>query len=106
MLNPDMVGRLRESCDGFGTRSAQQLSAIVLQGAHSASRLPNRTAWDAATTCLLQQENPGAAFFTGSHSDYHRPSDTWDKLNIEASQSRRFGFGHGPTHRTTVPLSL
>jgi S1-C subfamily serine protease len=22
-------------------------------------------------------------FFTGSHADYHRPSDTWEKLNIE-----------------------
>jgi S1-C subfamily serine protease len=22
-------------------------------------------------------------FFTGNHADYHRPSDTWDKLNFE-----------------------
>ena len=22
-------------------------------------------------------------FFTGNHADYHRPTDTWEKLNIE-----------------------
>jgi S1-C subfamily serine protease len=24
-----------------------------------------------------------AHFFTGTHPEYHRPTDTWDKLNIE-----------------------
>lgn len=26
---------------------------------------------------------PALHFFTGVHSDYHRPSDTWEKLNLE-----------------------
>jgi hypothetical protein len=26
---------------------------------------------------------PVAHFFTGTHPDYHRPTDTWDKLHIE-----------------------
>jgi C-terminal processing protease CtpA/Prc len=26
---------------------------------------------------------PALHFFTGSHADYHQPSDTWEKLNIE-----------------------
>ncbi len=25
-------------------------------------------------------------FFTGLHNDYHRPSDDWDKVNIEGMQ--------------------
>ena len=24
-------------------------------------------------------------FFTGVHTDYHRPSDTWDKLNASGA---------------------
>jgi predicted metalloprotease with PDZ domain len=26
---------------------------------------------------------PALHFFTGNHADYHRPSDTWEKLNYE-----------------------
>jgi predicted metalloprotease with PDZ domain len=26
---------------------------------------------------------PALHFFTGSHADYHRPGDTWEKLNVE-----------------------
>jgi len=32
---------------------------------------------------FYNKQIPALHFFTGIHPDYHRPSDTWDKLNIE-----------------------
>jgi hypothetical protein len=86
MLNLDMVGRLRDNrLTVFGTRSAKELSAIVLEAAQklglqisesdSVGRSDNMS--------FYNKEIPALHFFTGSHPDYHRPSDTWEKLNIE-----------------------
>ncbi|HEY6361239.1 MAG TPA: M28 family peptidase, partial [Vicinamibacterales bacterium] len=30
---------------------------------------------------FLQQRIPSIIFFTGFHSDYHRPGDDWDKID-------------------------
>ena len=29
---------------------------------------------------------PVLFFFTGTHSDYHKPSDDWQKINIEGEK--------------------
>jgi hypothetical protein len=33
-------------------------------------------------TSFLTQQVPVLFFFSGLHSDYHRPSDTWDKIEV------------------------
>jgi hypothetical protein len=36
---------------------------------------------------FYSKDIPVLFFFTGVHEDYHKPSDTWDKINAEGEQS-------------------
>ncbi len=86
MLNLDMVGRLRDNrLTVFGTRSAQELSRIINDAAR-------RTGLDIIESDAIGRSDhmsfynkkiPSVHFFTGSHPDYHRPSDTSDKVNTD-----------------------
>src|SRR4030095_8133037 len=83
MINLDMVGRAsgRIMVDGLARRPSIDDN---LQAAESASPLklralrggPGAGASDDAT--FLLRKIPAVNFFSGFHSDYHRPSDTWD----------------------------
>jgi len=86
MLNLDMVGRLRDNrVTVFGTRSAQQLSAIVLLEARNFGLeiAESDGVGRSDHMSFYNKKIPALHFFTGNHSDYHRPSDTWEKLNID-----------------------
>ncbi len=86
MLNLDMVGRLRANrLTVFGTRSAQQLSAIVLQEARNFGLEITESDGVGRSDHMsfYNKKIPALHFFTGNHADYHRPSDTWEKLNID-----------------------
>jgi peptidase M28-like protein/PDZ domain-containing protein/PA domain-containing protein len=85
MLNLDMVGRLRDNrLTVFGSRSAQQLSAIVIQEGRNVSLeiIESDGVGRSDHMSFYNKKIPVLHFFTGNHSDYHRPSDTWEKLNI------------------------
>jgi len=86
-INFDMVGRLNEN-------------KLILQGAGSSPawrRLAEKKNVAAGFNLVLQEDPylptdvtafypkhvPVLNFFTGSHDDYHRPTDTADKLNYE-----------------------
>jgi len=86
MLNMDMVGRLRDDkMTVFGTRSGRELSAMVL--AEAALRGLQVTESDGVGRSdhmsFYNRKIPALHFFTGSHPDYHRPSDTAGKINID-----------------------
>jgi hypothetical protein len=85
MLNLDMVGRLRENrVTVFGSRSAKELSGIVSEEARRLG-LEVREADGIGRSDQMSFYNkkiPSLHFFTGSHSDYHRPSDTWERINF------------------------
>jgi len=85
MINMDMVGRLRDNrLTVFGTHSAQELSSIVMEEAPL--RGLQVTESDAVGRSdhmsFYNKKIPALHFFTGSHPDYHRPGDTWDKINF------------------------
>jgi hypothetical protein len=86
MLNLDMVGRLKENrLTVFGARSAKELSAIVTEEARRLG-LQVRESDGVGRSDHISFYNkkiPALHFFTGSHSDYHRPTDTWDKVNAD-----------------------
>jgi hypothetical protein len=86
MLNLDMVGRLRDNrVTVFGVRSAIELSGIVAGEARKLG-LEIREAdgiGRSDNVPFYTNKVPALHFFSGSHPDYHRPSDTWDKLNYE-----------------------
>jgi hypothetical protein len=101
MLNMDMIGRLRGgalSVGGVGT--AAELRAIV-EGANRGSEVSPHPPAAAATagrfTLRLSEDGYGPSdhssfyarrvpvlfFFTGVHDDYHKPSDTAERVNYE-----------------------
>lgn len=86
MLNLDMVGRLRNNrLTVFGTRSAQEISAVVLQEARALSLEITESDGPGRSdhVSFYNKKIPALHFFTGTHADYHRATDTWEKLNLD-----------------------
>ena len=86
MINLDMVGRLRDGrVTVFGTRSAQEFSAMVKSAASELGLEISESDGIGRSDHMsfYSKKIPALHFFTGVHADYHRPSDTWDKLNLE-----------------------
>jgi hypothetical protein len=86
MVNLDMVGRTggRIMVDGLGNapsieedlKAAEKVSPLNLRALRGG---PGAGASDDAT--FLLRKIPAINFFSGFHSDYHRPSDTWEKID-------------------------
>ena len=86
MINLDMVGRAggRIMVDGLANapaleddlKAAEAVSSLKLRALRGG---PGAGASDDAT--FLLRKIPSINFFSGFHSDYHRPSDTWDKID-------------------------
>jgi Tol biopolymer transport system component/Iap family predicted aminopeptidase len=85
MLNLDMVGRLRQNrLNVLGAESAEEWASVV-----------DSACAEAAVECALGGEGYGPSdqtpfyaagvpvlhFFTGAHSDYHKPSDLPERIN-------------------------
>jgi hypothetical protein len=86
MINLDMVGRAGGRILVDGLANAPSIEAD-LKAAEAGSTLsmralrggPGAGASDDAT--FLLKKIPAINFFSGFHSDYHRPTDTWDKID-------------------------
>ena len=86
-VNFDMVGRLRENkltVQGVGSSKwwRRELEKRNV-AAGFALTLQDDPYLPTDTTSLYPKRIPVLNFFTGSHDDYHRPTDTADKLNTE-----------------------
>lgn len=86
MINLDMVGRLRNNqVTVFGIESAKEFDRFVHDSAKQlglevqASKGPGRS----DHISFYNKKIPALHFFTGTHGDYHRSTDTWEKLNLE-----------------------
>ena len=89
MINMDMIGRPKNGkiyVGGVGTGSTfqplvekaakdQGLIAEISKGGYAASD----------HTSFLPKQVPVLFVFSGLHSDYHKPSDTWEKIEPEAA---------------------
>lgn len=85
MVNLDMVGRLRggrlyvggvdsgDSLRGTVTEAARDLSLALELTANPIGPSDHASFYLAGSPVLF--------FFTGGHAEYHRPSDTWDRIN-------------------------
>ena len=86
MINLDMVGRAGDRIMVDGVSSAPSIESDLAR-AESASSIklralrggPGAGASDDAT--FLLRKIPSINFFSGFHSDYHRPTDTWEKID-------------------------
>lgn len=85
MINMDMVGRMRDNrLQVLGAETASEWKELV-QGACDRSRVECALSGDgygpSDQTSFYAAGVPVVHFFTGTHSDYHKPSDTPDKIN-------------------------
>jgi aminopeptidase YwaD len=85
MVNLDMIGRLR---DGRlyvgGVDSGTGLRPIVMDATRDLSlslQLPPSPFGPSDHASFYAAGCPVLFFFTGLHDDYHRPTDTWDRIN-------------------------
>ena len=93
MLNLDMVGRLKdEKLIVHGTGTAKEFDALVDRfGEDFGFQITKKPAGFGPSdhSSFYAAKVPVLFFFTGTHTDYHRPSDDYDKLNVRGM--RRVG---------------
>jgi aminopeptidase YwaD len=85
MINMDMVGRLNDSTHGltiggYGT-SPTWGQIIKKENAYFKLNLDSSGSGPSDHTSFYKKDIPVLFFFTGSHKDYHKPSDDADKIN-------------------------
>jgi hypothetical protein len=89
MLNMDMIGRIKNDkvyIGGVGTGST--LKAVVEEAqANSGFKIEYSPGGYSSSdhTSFVTKKIPVLFFFSGLHSDYHKPSDTWDKIDPVAA---------------------
>lgn len=85
MINMDMIGRVKDGrvfVGGSGTGSS--LKAVLdSTESHGLKFDTSETAGYGSSdhTSFTTKQVPVLFFFSGLHADYHKPSDTWDKIN-------------------------
>jgi predicted metalloprotease with PDZ domain len=90
MVNLDMVGRLRSEggkdvLQVHGTGTSKGFNALIDRLNHSLGFRLNKIAGGLGPSdhsSFYSSKVPVFFFFTGNHKDYHRPSDTADKINV------------------------
>jgi len=89
MINMDMIGRIKDDkvyIGGVGTGST--FKSVLEQAQKDA---PFKIAYSnggyasSDQTSFVTKKIPVLFFFSGLHSDYHKPSDTWDKINAPSA---------------------
>jgi len=95
MINMDMVGRLSDSSHaitvgGFGTSPAwggyYNKQAASAKSASLQFKLDSSGTGPSDHTSFYRKDIPVLFFFTGLHTDYHKPTDDADKINYTGEE--------------------
>lgn len=86
MINMDMIGRIRDSkvyLAGSGTGANFKDMIAALKPKYDFQLDLSETAGYGSSdhTSFTTKQVPILFFFSGLHGDYHKPSDTWDKID-------------------------
>jgi hypothetical protein len=86
MINMDMVGRLNDSSrtvtiGGFGTSPAWNSLLTAARNPGFRVKYDSSGTGPSDHTSFYRKDIPVLFFFTGLHTDYHRPSDDADRIN-------------------------
>jgi len=89
MINMDMIGRIKDDkvyIGGVGTGSSFK-SMLEQTQKDSPFKIEYSAGGYASSdhTSFVSKKIPVLFFFSGLHSDYHKPSDTWDKINAPSA---------------------
>jgi hypothetical protein len=87
MINMDMIGRLDPQTKsllvhGTGTSPAWEPLLKKLATENLSIKTDSSGTGPSDHTSFYLKDIPVLHFFTGSHSDYHKPSDDWEKVNL------------------------
>jgi Zn-dependent M28 family amino/carboxypeptidase len=90
MINMDMIGRIREHKVYIGgVATGTHMKEMVQKlAAHSSLNIDfsDTTGYGSSDhTSFTTKQIPVLFFFSGLHSDYHKPSDTWDKIDAPSA---------------------
>jgi aminopeptidase YwaD len=88
MINMDMVGRLNDSSrvitlGGVGTSPQWGERIAAVKNSYLKFRYDSSGTGPSDHTSFYRKDIPVLFFFTGLHTDYHKPSDDADKLNYK-----------------------
>jgi Zn-dependent M28 family amino/carboxypeptidase len=86
MINMDMIGRVRDrkiyvGGVGTGTTFAELLKQVGQHHDFQADATERGGYGSSDHTSFTTKQVPVLFFFSGLHADYHKPSDTWDKID-------------------------
>ncbi|HLJ23776.1 MAG TPA: M28 family peptidase [Candidatus Acidoferrales bacterium] len=85
MINMDMIGRIKDEKIFIGGTGTGATFKELLDG--EKDKFPFHFEYSASGyaasdhTSFVGRKIPVLFFFSGLHSDYHKPSDTWDKID-------------------------
>ena len=89
MINMDMIGRIRDNkvfIGGVGTGSTFGSILEVAQKKTNFTVESSAGGYSSSDhTSFVAKKIPVLFFFSGLHADYHKPSDTWDKINAPSA---------------------
>jgi hypothetical protein len=89
MINMDMIGRVRDQklyVGGVGTGTTfKKLMDDVNARYNYHTDLTEAGYGSSDHTSFTTKQVPVLFFFSGLHADYHKPSDTWDKIDAPAA---------------------
>jgi hypothetical protein len=90
MINMDMIGRVRDGKlyvggAGTGTTLRQELESVAPHFSLHIDFSDNSGYGSSDHTSFTAKQVPVLFFFSGLHADYHKPSDTWDKIDPNAA---------------------
>jgi len=90
MINLDMVGRYdsakKLTIGGFGTSPVWQTVFENTINKNLVIKFDSSGSGPSDHASFYRANIPVLFFFTGSHADYHKASDDWDKINYEAQR--------------------
>jgi hypothetical protein len=86
MINMDMIGRIRDGkvyLGGLGTGDSfnKMIDEVGKSTALTLEKSDSTGYGSSDHTSFTTKQVPVLFFFSGLHADYHKPSDTWDKID-------------------------
>jgi hypothetical protein len=90
MINMDMIGRIRDGkvyVGGLATGDSLRATLDRIAPRHKLNLdYSDTTGYGSSDhTSFTTKQVPVLFFFSGLHSDYHKPTDTWDKIDAPAT---------------------
>src|SRR5260221_10702247 len=90
MINMDMIGRVKDGRvfiggSGTGANFNKLLNEMPQPDGMKFDFSETAGYGSSDHTSFTTKQIPVLFFFSGLHGDYHKPSDTWDKINVQSA---------------------